>query len=960
MAIVVGVIVVLAMSMRAIATFWTDYLWFDDLDFGSIWTRLLSARISLAVAATVIFFLIAVINLLLTEKFTPSLKSISMDDEVLERYQSAVGGRQRLLIVLVSLGVALIPGISAAGEWQNWILFRMGGSFGVSDPQFNTDIGFYVFKLPFLSLVVDWLFGFLLVTIALVLALYYLNGAIRIQNKGERMSSTAKAHLSVLLALLALTKAADYWLQRFELTFQQRDPFDGAGYTAVNATLPALQLLILVALFAALLFVINIRRRGWMLPAMAIALWAITSVVVAAIYPAFVQRFQVSPAELNKEEPYIERNISATRTAMGISDVETSDLNYDPDLTREDLEGQQSNLDNARLLDPALIKPTIQALEFGREYYSFKDVDVDRYSMDSEDPTTKTPTIISSRELKLSGVESPTWEKTHLVFTHGYAVAAAPANTSNSRGEPDFIVGDIPARVRDIGALDRPEIYVGEGMEGYSIVGTDQQELSSDDLTTIYEGSTGVPVNSFFRKAAFSLRFGEIDPLISDLLTDDSKVIYQRDAVERVKTIAPFLEVAGDPYPVLVDGRIVYVLDGYTSTTNYPYAQTLDGAAIGEAELGTFNYLRNSVKAVVDAYDGTVDLYLSDTLYGEEDPIVRAYAKAFPDLFSEDMPAPLAEHLRYPEGLFKTQTELWGRYHQDVPATFFSNSDRWSIAQAPPSDASPVAAVAANADGTESGTQQFGRIDPYYQMIELEPGEEPEFVLTRPFVLASSDDSGRNLTAIMVADNDPGTYGQLSEVVISARDDPETGAATRVDGTLQASEKISTYPPVSQYQTVVGQRGSSVQFGNLLILPFSDSLLYVRPVYARQENSGLNTLQRVAVTSGGLVGFGSTLEEAIDDMFETDESGEVGINTDPDAPDPAAADTTDPETTTPPETTIDPVDGTPEELLAQADRLFTKADEALANGDLGEYDSLVDEARVLLKSALAALDGSSG
>ncbi len=466
-AVILGVIAVLALSMRALATFWTDFLWFDDLDRSSVWTSLLSAKVSLGVVATLGFFLIAWINLLVAERLSPSLGSLAVEDEVLERYQSAVAGRQRLLLFVVSLCVALVPGIGAAGEWRTWLLFRFGGSFGVDDPQFGADIGFYIFKLPFLSLVVDWVFGFLLVTLILVAAIYYLNGSIRVQAQGERMTGNTKAHLSVLLALLALVKAADYWLQRFELTLQQHESFDGAGYTAVNAVLPALQLLILVAFFAAVLFVINIRRRGWVLPAIAIALWVITSVVVAGLYPAFVQRFQVSPAELNKEEPYIKLNIDATRTALGVDDITTSELDYDPNLTAEKIEGQRANIDLARLLDPVALgnqgpndPGTIQTLQFGRPYYEFRDIDVDRYVLGDEpldtgeEPApaeeeaaeegvseegaseegaseegaseegavedevtadtdgTPTPVIITTRELNSDGISEPrTWEK---------------------------------------------------------------------------------------------------------------------------------------------------------------------------------------------------------------------------------------------------------------------------------------------------------------------------------------------------------------------------------------------------------------------------------------------------------------------------------------------------------------------------------------------------------------------
>ncbi|MEZ5239574.1 MAG: UPF0182 family protein [Microthrixaceae bacterium] len=645
---------------------------------------------------------------------------------------------------------------------------------------------------------------------------------------------------------------------------------------------------------------------------------------------------------------------------------------------------------------------TIQALQFGRPYYEFKDIDVDRYMVDQgaatggevteeeaaaaaqqaedlplgEAPETggvPTPVVISTRELNPAGIAEPrTWEKEHLVFTHGYGGALAPADEANNRGEPRFLLGDIPAFTEGIPPLERPEIYVGEDMEGYSIVDTNQTELTQDDLEANYDGSTGVGINTFFRKAAFSLRFGEIDPLISDLLTDESRVIYNRDVLDRVEQVAPYLLLDPDPYPVLIDGGISYVVDGYTTTVNYPYgeqffAPDLDPNATGE----TFNYVRNSVKAVVNAYDGTVTLYLSDTLYGEEDPIIRAYADAFPDLYTETIPDDLKQHLRYPELLFKIQTEAWGSYHQSNPSTFFNNSDQWNIAQDPPSDAR--ASQAAATTSPDGQVQDFARIDPYFQMLQVTPDREPEFLLTRPFVLASANDSGRNLAAIMIASNSPDSYGRLEEIVIQAADEPGAEATTnRVDGTLQAAERIATYQPVSEYQTLVGSNGSSVEFGNLLILPFENSLLYLRPIYARQSTSGLNTLQRIAVTSGGSVGFGPDIQSAMDDLLDGDDSGPV------DQPDTPAVDEGDSGSGDGEQGGTDGSDSgsggsvgsNPEELLAEADRLFQQADAALRDGDLGRYQELVADARTRVEEAAAAIgvaadgaasgDGSGG
>ena len=953
--IVIGLVVLLALSLRAIATFWTDFLWFDSLDLTTVWRRLLSAKVTLGIGATLAFFLLLWINLLVADRLAPKFRAMAgPEDEILVRYRELVAGRQRVMELGVALLIAIIPGISASGQWREWLLFRFGGSFGKTDPQFGTDIGFYVFKLPFLSQVVDWLFGFLLVTAVVVAVVHYLNGAIRLQPMGERVTPNAKAHLSVLLALAALVKAGDYWLQRYELTFQTGKTIDGAGYTAVNARLPAIQLLILISVFVAVLLLINIWRRGWVLPVIVVALWALVAVVVGSGYPAFVQRFQVSPAELAKEKPYIERNITATRDALGLGDVAQSDFNYQKQMTQEKIDAQQPNLDNARLLDPAVIKPTIQDLDFGREYYAFKDVDVDRYVVDGAEgtPPVREPVVISTRELNEAGISNPTWEKLHLVFTHGYAAAVAPANKVNSRGEPDFLVSGIPATYTGLPALEEPEIYHGEGMAGYAIVGTDQTELSTDQVTTQYKGKSGVEMNTFFRKAAFALRFGEIEPLISDNLTSKSKVIYIRDIEERVQTIAPFLTLDEDPYPVLVDGRIKYIIDGYTTSSNYPYAQELDAAAVARGQTGTFNYIRNSVKAVVDAYDGTVTLYLVDTLYGAKDPIIRAYAKAFPGLFESDIPESLSRHFRYPELLFKTQTEVWGKYHQSNPSTFFNNSDRWDIGQQPPNTSSPAAAATDALAGTP--TTQLERIEPYYQLMQLEPGQEPEFVLTRPFVLASSDDNARNLTAVMVASNDPGSYGKLRQVVMTTTTaDGKVEQNTKVDGPLRANQKIVTYTPVSEYQTIVGRSGSRVQFGNLLILPFQDSLLYLRPVYAKEEQSGRYTLKKVAVTSGDSVGFGDSVELAITDLLDGNDDGAV----DQPAADPSTGESGGTTTTTVPTGS----DGrTATQLLAAADQKFTEADEKLKAGDLGGYQASVAEARRLVQQANTSIEAGVG
>ncbi len=937
LAVVALAVVVVALSMRAVATFWTDFLWFESVDLASVWRRLLGAKVALSVLTGLAMFLLLWVNLHVADRLAPRFVSGSgPDDEILIRYRELIGNRKRLTWFVLSLVIALIPAASASAQWRNWLLFRFGGEFGVKDPQFGTDVGFFVFKLPFLSMVVDWMFGFLMATIVIVAIVHYLNGAIHIHPIGERITPNAKAHLSVLLAFAAFVKAGDYWLRRFELVSSPGRSFDGAGYADIKASLPATQLMILISIFAGVMLLVNIRRRGWTVPAIILALWGLVAIIAGGVFPAFVQRFQVTPAELAKERPYIERNISATRDALDLSRVKDVQFNYSPDLGDEDVEDGAENLDNARLLDPAVVLPTIQDQQVEREYYRFLDVDVDRYPVDD----VQTPVVISARELNLDGVTNASWEKLHLVFTHGYAASIASANQVNSRGEPKFLMHGIPVQSTQIPELKRPEIYIGEGMTGYAIVDTKQTELSSDDVTARYSGDAGVSMGSTIRKAAFALRFGEIEPLISDSITKDSSVIYNRNVVERVQQIAPFLEFDPDPYPVLIDGRVKYIVDAYTTTNSYPYAQRMQAAEVARGLPGSFNYIRNSAKAVVDAYDGTVTLYLSDEMYDDQpDPIIRAYARAFPGLFETDIPADVRAHLRYPEFMFKAQTVAWGRYHQSDPSTFFNNSDRWVIALQPSSSGSGT--VQADEGSTSTSTKTY--IEPYYQQLKIGSAESTQFVLTRPFVLTSSDGVERNLTSVMIARMDPEHYGQLEQITMVTKKGDETERSNAVDGPVQANRKMATYGPVTEFQTLTGQKGSTISYGNTLIIPMGDALTYLRPIYVAQEQSTRYTLKKIVMLSGESVGFGDTVEAALADLRDSEPDGVASGS--PEPTEPGAGDTN---STT---TTVPAGSRSAEELIAAADAKFDAADERLRAADIAGYSRLVEEARQLVAEA---------
>ncbi|HKX71672.1 MAG TPA: UPF0182 family protein, partial [Acidimicrobiales bacterium] len=831
--IVVGIIAafVLLTSLRGIAGFYTDYLWFDSLDQGGVWRGVLGAKVVLAVIFMVLFFVLAWANLLIADRIAPPFRLSGPEDELLERYHDVVDARMPWVRVIISALLALIAGSGVSSEWNSWVLFTNGGDFGIEDPQFHNDVGFYVFKLPFLSFVVDWLFASLLIVIIVTAVAHYLNGGIRVQPPSPRVTPQVKAHLSVLLAVLALVKTADYWLQRFELTVSTRGVVDGASYTDVNAQLPALNLLVLISLCAAGLFVFNIFRRGWTLPVLAVGLWMFVAIAAGGIYPQFVQWARVGPNESARERPYIERNIEATTAAMGLDKVTTQRFTPKDTADEVELAGSEQTVRNIRLWDPSarLSGQTFEQLQRIRNYYNINDVDVDRYMIDGE----PTQVNIGARTINADGVPGESWEAEHLAYTHGYGVVMAPSNAAEGN-EPRFVINDIPARITGAGLeLEQNGIYFGEDLGGYIVVNTNRDEIDyqdeDDTRVTSYRGDDGVEANSLLRRAAFALRFGDINPLISDFMNDDSRVVYVRDVVERVTKLAPFLDADNDPYPVVVDGGVQWVVDLYTTTSRYPYAQRADtDQVVSSSGLNhRFNYVRNSVKATVDAYDGTVTLY---AMPGVDDPILDAYRKAFPDLFSDDeMPAELQAHLRYPEDLFRVQTAAYGRYHLTDPDDFFNQDDAWRVARDPGTAGADPSTSVTNEQGQATGEQVRARIAPYYQLLQLpsaEGGEvagDPEMVLMRPFVPFSEDDQSQLLTAFMAARMDPGNYGEL--VVYEM----PTGNLPPGPGIAAATIRSDT--EVARDQTELGQRGSEVLYGNLLLVPVDNALLYVQPFY---------------------------------------------------------------------------------------------------------------------------------
>jgi uncharacterized membrane protein (UPF0182 family) len=935
-----AVVLVLLMSLRGIAGFYTDYLWFDEVGQTEVWRGVLGAKVLLAAVFTALFFVGMWASLAIADRIAPKFRPVGPEDELVQRYREAVGPHALAVRTGLAALFALIFGVGVSAQWQNWILFRNNVSFGVDDAQFGRDLGFFIFRLPFLSFVVDWLFVSVLIITFVTIVFHYLNGGIRLpQTSLERVTPAVKAHVSVLLAVLALLKAVAYYLQRFELSVSTRGVVDGPGYTDVNAQLPAVNLLIFISVVACLLLIGNIFIRGWLLPGLAVGLWLLVSVLAGGAYPAFIQRFRVEPAEVTRERPYIQRNIAATREAMGIADVQEQSFDYGEDVTPAELEQNAGTIRNVRLWDPRYAKGAYQKLQEIRSYYRFNDVDVDRYLLGG----TLTQTVVSARELNPDEVPSGSFVNRRLTYTHGYGALLSPANATTASGQPEFLVKDVPPQGEP--AIEQPRIYYGEGNSGYAIVATKQREIDFQDQqgrtrSSSYAGEGGVKLSSPVRRVAFALRFGDMNPLISNEITSESKAMYVRDIGERVRMAAPFLRYDSDPYPVIHRGRIVWIQDAYTTTSRYPYAQRADLTGVpGTSGLNTaFNYIRNSVKVTIDAYDGTMRFYAMDN----EDPLLQAYRRAFPSLFTNAsaMPADLREHVRYPEDLFRVQTNMYGRYHISNPGDFYDASDAWNVSQDPGSGAIQGASTATTAAPTGQAQgqgqqptqnplfrQTTERMAPTYLLLRL-PGEEKEsFIILRPFVPASrTGDRQQNLTAFMTAKSDPDEYGRL-QVFVMPR-------GTQIDGPALVNSRILSTAEISREISLLDQRGSQVQQGNVLVIPIGNSLLYIRPIYV--VSNDLPELRKVVVVYGRQARMGNTLQEALAGLFG---AAPPTLEAGPDTPGGGPAPT--------PSADV-------QALLDRAAAAFAAAEEALRAGDLAGYQAKVREAQGLVQQAAAA------
>ncbi|MFJ4690197.1 UPF0182 family protein [Streptomyces sp. NPDC088766] len=917
-----GVLAVLAMAFTMFAGFWTDWLWYRSVDYSSVFTTTLSTKIGLFFVFGLLMALAVGFNIWLAHRLRPPLSAMSMEQQSLDRYRMGIAPYKKWLLLGITALVGLIAGASASGQWRTWLMWINGVSFGQKDPQFHLDVSFYAFDLPWYRFLLG--FGFAATILSLIAAAltHYLYGGLRVTSPGARATAAATGHLSVLLGIFVALKAVAYWLDRYGLAvkssdFKATDNWTGLRYVDANAYLPAKTILFCIAVICALLFFATLWRRTWQLPVIGFGLMVLSAILIGGLYPAIVQKFQVQPNEQAKEAPYVEKNLKATREAYGIEGTQVTDYSgtsktEDKTTLRDDVAGAAS----IRVLDPNIVSPTFQQLQQIRKYYAFPtNLDVDRYSVNGQDQDT----VIGLRELNLAGVDKQNWINNHFRYTHGYGVVAAKGTTADADGRPAFTESNLPSE----GVLGKYEqrIYYGEKTTTYSIVGGPQKEIDySDDQgekTTSYTGKSGVNLSSPVNRAAYAVAFGEPQILYSGAIGEGSRILYNRTPKERVEAVAPWLTIDGDAYPAVVGDRVQWIVDAYTTTNGYPYASrttlgdtTADSLTATNnnravvAQQNQVNYIRNSVKATVDAYTGEVKLYQWDT----KDPVLKTWMNAFPGTVEKksEISTALMAHLRYPQDLFKVQRELLTRYHVKDATTFLSGSEVWQVPNDPTN-------------------QSNDAVPPYYLSMKMPDQKAQAFSLTTTFTPNGRD----NLSAFMAVDSEAGTsgYGKIRVLKLPT--------STTVDGPKQVQSQFNSEQDIAESIRLLKGGDSEVEYGNLLTVPLDGGLLYVEPVYVRGGGLKYPLLRKVLVSYGGVTAFEDSLDEALNKVFGTE-----GATPKPPADDGG--------TTTPPPATGN---ATVQEALQDAQKAFTAGQEALKKPDWEAYAKAQADLEAALKRA---------
>ena len=921
--ITAAILVALGALVTYFSGYYVDWLWFQSVDFTDVWTTVLATKIQLFLVVGIITSLIISLNIYLAFKRRPLYVPVSIEVSGLERLRAQIEPIRTWVFIGVVVAITYFAGTSGMVFWREWLLFRNATDFGVTDPQFGLDISFFAFRLPMWQALIGWAISTLVLAALASAFVHYMYGGIRTNVQTDRTTVAARVQISILLGLIVLLKAVAYWFDRYALALKESKLITGPTYTDVNAVLPAKAILSAIAVVCAILFFANIVRRSWLLPAAGTALLVVSSVLIAGIYPAAIQQFQVKPSESSKEAPFIQRNIDATRAAYDLNQVEMKDYNATLSTSAGQLAKDAATIANIRLMDPNVLSATFRQLQQIKPYYTFPEsLDVDRYTVNG----VSRDAVVAVRELNIDGNPSRNWINDHLVYTHGFGFVAAYGNTVDADGKPNFIVGDLPP-TKGLGGF-QPRVYFGENVPDYSIIGGKKtnspvefdypdDESANGQKNYTYTGNGGVPVGSLLNKLIFAVKYGEQRILLSNLINADSKILFNRSPRERVAKVAPWLTLDGDPYPAVVDGKITWIIDGYTTSAGYPYSQstslatatndalTSNSASITAQANRTVNYIRNSVKATVDAYDGTVTLYQWDT----KDPVLKTWMKAFPNSVKpkSTISKGLLEHIRFPEDMFRVQRDILSSYHVKSAAAFYGGQDFWRV----PRDPSTF--------GANAGAQP-----PYYMTVQMPGSAKPAFSLTTPFVPRGGRE---NLSAFAAVNSNAGPdYGKITVLQLPR--------STNIAGPSQVASNFEAKPEVANALSLLRQGGSDVVLGNLLTLPVGNGLLYVQPVYVRAtgNSSAYPLLQKVLVSFGDVIGFDSSLKGALDQVF----GGNSGTNASASSP------------------TTSNSSADLASALQSAKQAIADGQAALAKGDFAAYGRAQDRLKAAIAAAISA------
>lgn len=902
--VLVFLVLLFLFSLGSIATFYTDFLWFDSLGFQDMFVKRLTVR-AIVFAVT---FVVAAIVLLVNwhAARNRALRASSAGEALL------TDSRSRWVISGAGLVLAFLFAAAAAGTWEEVLLYLNAQPFAMADPIFGRDIAFYIFTLPVLRFAHSWLLMLLIVTLIGLYLIYGTSNLAELQRDRRQVfaSSALRRHAAALGGFLLLLWAAGYVFDIFDLVYSDRGVAFGASYVDLRATLWALRLQIAFMSFAALAVFYNVLRPNIRLPLIAGGLWLAASVLVGGLLPGILQRYVVEPNELTLETPYIRYNIDFTRFAFALDQIEARDFGEVVDLQPQDLLDNEDVLRNIRLWDWRPLEQTYRQLQGLRPYYEFSDVDVDRYTIDGK----QRQVMLGTRELDKSKLPAPSWVNRNLEFTHGYGIVMNPVNEVTRDGQPQFFIKDFPPQSRIEIEVTQPEIYYGELTDDTVYVSSGRQEFNypsgNENVYTNYTGTGGIVLNTFLKRLAFAMRQSDPNVLLSDDITSTTRVQYRRQIQDRIRELTPFLLLDQDPY-LVVDGqgRLIWMQDAYTASDNFPYSTPLrvtETPSAATATNGQFdrlhnvNYIRNAVKVVVDAYNGDVTYYLSDPA----DPIIASYARAFPGVFHalDDMPADLLAHVRYPEDLFTVQSHQYTTYHMQDVRVFYNKEDLWQIP-------------------TEISNTGEGQMEPYYVTLPLPGSDEPEYLLIMPFSPATKN----NMIGWMAARNDPEHYGQLIVYELPKQE--------LIFGPIQVEGRIDQEPVISQQFSLWDQRGSNVIRGNLLVLPINSSFLYIEPVYLLSETSALPELKRIVTASNTNIAMAETLNAS---LLALAQGASVAVEP--------------PAGNTPPATPAQPPPNPQsfEELVSAANAHLSAAESAQRAGDWATYGRELEALRLVL------------